>query len=137
MSIYTDIILEYNNLIYNNTNTEGELDGVATDEMSHKIDIYRQKRNARKSITIIQGLSPPVTEKSGEDNGKEDIEDIGDMNIELKKFLKKAKKKLSCNGHISNDEKFGNVVVLQGDHRETVVPLIKKYFTNCKITLHG
>ncbi len=66
---------------------------------SSKIHIKIQQRNGRKSITLITGLP---------------------SDLDLKKILKNFKKSLNCNGCISEDEEFGKIIQLQGDHRASV-----------------
>ncbi len=64
-----------------------------------KIHIRIQQRNGKKSITSITGLP---------------------TDLDLKKILKYFKKTLNCNGTISDDEEFGKIIQLQGDHRASV-----------------
>lgn len=110
------------NLISTNNNTIsgiGDQNGGSNFKKNKKIDIFIQKRNARKCITSVQNLDSD--------------------NINLKKFVKSLRKKFSCNGHISKDEKLGDVVVFQGDHREQIKSiLVSKYdYQEEDIILHG
>ena len=59
-----------------------------------KIDIRIQKRNSRKSITIIEGL----------------IDYLNKNEIESKKILKEFKKKYNCNGTIKK-----NIIQVSGN----------------------
>jgi len=68
----------------------------------HSVHLRIQQRNTRKYITLIEGLI--ITE-------------------DYKIFLKKIKKKFSCNGSLLKID--DNVIIqLQGDHRQTLT----KYF---------
>ncbi len=81
------------------------------------IDIRIQKRNNKKCHTFIEGL--------GE--------------IDFKPLLKQMKKKFQTNGAILEDEEFGKIVQIQGDHREGVKQLIlsEKLFMEEQIRVHG
>lgn len=84
-----------------------------------KVHIRITKRNARKSICTIEGLTMELNE--------------------LKDLLKTMKKKFACNGSIEKDEKLGNVLQLQGDIREQAKELlVKNYdFQEENIITHG
>ena len=84
----------------------------------NKIHINITKRNARKYITTIEGLEEKYFEKG------------------IKYFLKKVKKKFSCNGSI--DKKTNNIQ-MQGDQRENIKSyLIERYnFDDYDIVVHG
>ena len=73
-----------------------------------KIHIRITKRNARKCICTIEGLSMELPE--------------------LKQLLKTMKKKFACNGSIEKDDKLGNVLQLQGDIREQAKELLIKNY---------
>ena len=47
-----------------------------------------------------------------------------DDEIEFKKLVRHFKKSCSCNGTLINDETFGQVIQLQGDHRKAVAKLL-------------
>ena len=90
-----------------------------------KIHLRLFKRNARKTITLIEGL----------DQYSE---------IDLNKFLKYAKTKLSCNGNIkkdSGDEDTTSKILiqLQGDHRNEVSLILQHRYhvENRHIVIHG
>tara|TARA_B110000908_G_scaffold2569_1_gene3519 strand:+ start:529 stop:822 length:294 start_codon:yes stop_codon:yes gene_type:complete len=88
------------------------------DVSSTPIHIRIQSRNGRKSISSISGL---------------------DKDLDLKKLCKYLKKNFKCNGSVSEDNTYGKVVILQGDHREN----IKLFLVNnnicpeAKIIIHG
>ena len=65
----------------------------------NKIHIRIQQRTGKKSICLIQGLSPE---------------------LDLKKILKTWKKTMKCNGTILDDEILGKIIQLQGDQRKPV-----------------
>jgi len=69
------------------------------DDEENCVTIRVQKRNGKKCITIITGFA---------------------KDLDLDKILKHLKKTFSCNGSISNDEKFGEVLKLTGDKKENV-----------------
>jgi len=60
------------------------------------VHISLQRRNNRKCITILQGLS-------------DDLDDL--------KINKELRKLLNCNSCIKTDEQFGKILQFQGDHR--------------------
>ena len=62
-----------------------------------------QQRNGRKCITTIQGL---------EDD------------LDLKRICKAMKKSFNCNGNVAEDDEMGEVIQLQGDHRQGVVQFL-------------
>lgn len=69
------------------------------DEEKKYVTIRVQQRNGKKCLTIITGIAE---------------------DLDVYKILKYLKKKYSCNGSISNDEKFGEVIALSGDQKENV-----------------
>ena len=85
----------------------------------NKIHIRLQQRNAKKSITTIQGL------------------DHKKVNVIVE--LKKMKKIFSCNGNIVEDDEYEKVIQLQGDHRiATKTYLMEKLGYNVdNIKIHG
>ena len=64
-----------------------------------KIHVRVQQRNGKKCQTIITGIAE---------------------DLDTDKILKYLKKKYSCNGYITDDEKFGEVITLSGDQKENV-----------------
>ena len=63
------------------------------------VHIRIQQRNAKKTITIIEGL---------------------DTSIDLKKLVKYIKKKFNCNGSIIKTVDDIDIIQLQGDQRENI-----------------
>jgi len=81
------------------------------------IHLRVQQRNGRKSITTVAGLSPE---------------------LDLKKIVKAVKKSYNCNGCIVDDEKAGQVLQFQGDHRDNIKSfLIDNGFPEKDIKKHG
>ena len=62
-----------------------------------------RQRSGRKSVTILHGLP---------------------KDLDPKKVLKVFKKEFACNGNIDDDEEFGEVIQLQGDHRAKIQALL-------------
>lgn len=89
------------------------------DQFNSKIHLHIEKRNARKSITTIDGL----------DNYK----------LSHKKILKDLKKILSCNGNIKSKEGGGKIIRVQGDHRDEISKFFQKILHLKKedIIIHG
>lgn len=67
------------------------------------VHIRVQQRNARKTLTTVQGLDPK---------------------LDFKKVLKAFKKGFSCNGTIIDDEDKGKILQLQGDQRTVVAQFL-------------
>ena len=65
----------------------------------NKVHLRIQARNRRKCVLTVQGL---------------------DDDLDLKKICKYLRKNLQCNGAIVKDKTFGEVIQLQGDHRQAV-----------------
>ena len=63
------------------------------------VDIRVQQRSGRKTLTTIQGLP---------------------KQLDPKRVLKVFKKEFACNGTIVDDEEMGEIIQLQGDHRQKV-----------------
>lgn len=76
-------------------------------EFEDKIHIRSQKRNGRKSITIIEGLTKILDQKE----------------IQPKILLKKWKKTLSCNGSIKPDPEDQKFLVFQLSGNQKVLIL--------------
>ena len=64
------------------------------------VDIRVQQRRGKKTITTVQGLP---------------------SQLDQKKILKAFKKIFACNGNIVDDEEMGEVIQLQGDHRDKIM----------------
>ena len=62
-----------------------------------------------------------------------------DDDLDLKKISKFLKKKLNCNGAVVNDKEFGDVIQLQGDHRDDVKDFLitMKVCQDTQIIMHG
>ena len=69
------------------------------------VHIRIQQRNAKKSITTIEGL---------------------ESSIDLKKLLKYIKKIFNCNGCIYITEEENKIIQLQGDHRDNIKKFLIK-----------
>mmetsp|Transcript_14688 Transcript_14688/g.26300 ORF Transcript_14688/g.26300 Transcript_14688/m.26300 type:complete len:119 (+) Transcript_14688:108-464(+) len=65
-----------------------------------KVHIRLQQRNRRKCILTVTGLAE---------------------DLDLKRICKALKKNFKCNGAVVKDEEYGEVIQLQGDHRQGVV----------------
>ncbi|XP_020182321.1 protein translation factor SUI1 homolog 1-like [Aegilops tauschii subsp. strangulata] len=77
-----------------------------------------QQRNGKKTLTTVQGLS---------------------ASYNYAKVLRDLKRELCCNGTVVEDKELGNVIQLQGDHRERVAGFLAKAGlakTEC-IKVHG
>ena len=85
----------------------------------NKIHLRIQKRNARKCVCTIEGLT------FDEDK--------------LKEIMKNMKKSFACNGTIIDHDEFGKIIQLQGDIREKAkTMLVEKYnISGENIILHG
>lgn len=63
------------------------------------LDIRIRQRNGRKTWTTIEGL---------------------DKDFDQKVILRQLRKDLACNGTVIDDKELGEVIQLQGDHRQQV-----------------
>ena len=87
---------------YNNFDRVDAFDEVNAAEglgSGNKVHIRVQQRNRRKCILTVQGL---------------------DDDLDLKKICKALRKNLQCNGNVTKDKEYGDILQLQGDHREAV-----------------
>uniref|UniRef100_A0A6B2LT26 SUI1 domain-containing protein n=1 Tax=Arcella intermedia TaxID=1963864 RepID=A0A6B2LT26_9EUKA len=66
---------------------------------THNIHIRVVQRTNRKRITFVEGLP---------------------QKLNFHRTLRDLRKKLNCNGSIIEDPDLGNVIQLQGDHRQEV-----------------
>tara|TARA_B100001248_G_C27062412_1_gene310168 strand:+ start:185 stop:520 length:336 start_codon:yes stop_codon:yes gene_type:complete len=107
---------DFNDLNLNTADPLAQMDNLIN---ATKIHIRITKRNARKCICTIEGLEFELSE--------------------LKQMLKAMKKKFACNGSIEKDEKFGNILQLQGDIREQAKDLLVKDYNILEenIITHG
>ena len=82
-----------------------------------EIHIRIQKRNGKKSITTVQGLSQK----------------------EATATHKKLVKKLCCGGSVKEDEKYGTILQLNGDQREEIKTFLitTAKMPESRITIHG
>lgn len=82
------------------------------------VHIRIQARNRKKNILTIQGL---------------------DDDLDLKKICRHLRKNLQCNGAIVANEEHGNIIQLQGDHRNSVKAfLIESEICNTdQVIVHG
>lgn len=61
------------------------------------------QRNRKKCILTVNGLAE---------------------DLDLKRICKALKKILKCNGAVVRDEEYGDIIQLQGDHRQDVVDFL-------------
>lgn len=82
------------------------------------VHIRIQQRNAKKTITTIEGL---------------------DSSIDIKKLMKYIKKKFNCNGSIIKTEVDIDIIQLQGDQRDNMKNFLIKENIVSKdfIKVHG
>ncbi len=92
--------------------------GESVDQKANFIHIRVQQRNNRKRLTTVQGLPEPYKPLV---------------------VLKRLRKLLSCNGCIVQDDKWGDVIQLQGDQRHAVAAILKAkgMGTSENIHIHG
>ncbi|KAJ3615647.1 hypothetical protein Zmor_012403 [Zophobas morio] len=76
------------------------------------------QRQGRKKTTLIQGVP---------------------SEFDIKKITKSLKKELACNGSVSEHKEYGEVISLQGDHRQDIYQFLIKYNLARKenIKIHG
>ena len=77
-----------------------------SEEICEKIHLRVQQRNGRKCITTVEGLDS--------------------LDIDLKKILKRFKKRFSCNGAIQESEKKKKILQLSGDQRKGISDFLSK-----------
>ena len=84
----------------------------------NKVHIRVQQRNRRKCVLTVQGL---------------------DDDLDLKKICKALRKNLQCNGAIVKDKEFGDVIQLQGDHRQKVAAFLvdQEILRKEQLIIHG
>ena len=82
------------------------------------VHVRIQARNRRKCILTVQGL---------------------DDDLDLKKICKFLRKHLKCNGAVVTDKTHGDIIQLQGDHRETVKKFLvdNEICTSEQVIIHG
>lgn len=88
------------------------------DEPKQDIHVRAQQRNGKKMWTTVQGLSDIFC---------------------LPRILKAMKKEFSCNGHIIQNEEFGEILQFQGDHRAEIrlFLLSEEICTKDELHIHG
>jgi|TARA_B100001996_G_scaffold15173_1_gene12612 translation initiation factor 1 len=88
------------------------------EKKSNIVHIRIQQRNAKKTITTIEGL---------------------DTSIDIKRLLKYIKKKFNCNGSIIITEDDINIIQLQGDQRNNMKNFLiqENIVSNEFIKVHG
>eukprot|EP01006_Ploeotia_vitrea_P065025 TRINITY_DN89759_c0_g1_i1.p1 TRINITY_DN89759_c0_g1~~TRINITY_DN89759_c0_g1_i1.p1 ORF type:complete len:105 (+),score=0.25 TRINITY_DN89759_c0_g1_i1:3-317(+) len=82
----------------------------AKENDSSKVHLRIQQRNGRKCITIIQGLA---------------------SDLDAPRIAKYLKKTFKCNGSITNDTEYGEIIQLSGDQRANV----REFFIEQEICL--
>lgn len=99
-------------------NTQASTIAKPVSKIDTKIHLKVKKRNGRKSVTTITGLS---------------------KKFNFKKILKAFKKEFCCNGSIDEDKDGNQVIILLGDHREAVQRFFieEKIAKNDDIVIHG
>ena len=85
------------------------------------LDVRVQQRNGRKSWTTVQGLNSHLDR------------------VKIEKLLKHFKKTFNCNGTIVSHNEYGEVIQLQGDHRDKVEEFLlkEKIIDKDLIKVHG
>ena len=83
-----------------------------------KVHIRIQKRNKRKSVVTVSGLAE---------------------DLDLKRICRALKKTFQCNGAVVSDKEHGNVIQLQGDHRQGLVDFLvnEEIIEKDLIIMHG
>jgi len=94
---------------------DNEVVGSGKDDYIH---IRIQQRSGRKTLTTVQGI-PEV--------------------FDLKKIVKQCKKEFACNGTVVEHAEYGEVIQLQGDQRNNISSLLKKFnlAKEDQIKVHG
>ncbi|KAG9391695.1 protein translation factor SUI1 [Carpediemonas membranifera] len=85
---------------------------------SRIVHVRITQRNARKSVTTIEGLNPKIS---------------------ANKVLRHFKKTFSCNGTIITHDELGEIIQLQGDQRENVSKFLleEKLVKKTNLKVHG
>jgi translation initiation factor 1 len=97
------------------------LDISELDKKTNKIHV-RIQQTGRRKLTIIQGL---------------------DDDLDHKRIMKAMKKVFNCNGSVTVDEEYGEVIQLQGDQRETAINwlIVQEILTETdkkdRVVIHG
>ncbi len=82
------------------------------------VHIRIQARNRRKCVLTVQGL---------------------DDDLDLKKICKYLRRNLKCNGAVVSDKEHGDIIQLQGDHRDVVKEFLvaQQICTPEQVIIHG
>eukprot|EP00924_Labyrinthula_sp_SR-Ha-C_P004763 snap_masked-scaffold_1-processed-gene-11.17-mRNA-1 protein AED:0.03 eAED:0.03 QI:0/-1/0/1/-1/1/1/0/107 len=96
----------------------GNTDAFKSGSMGAKVHIRLQQRNRRKCILTITGLAD---------------------DLDLKRICKALKKNLKCNGAVVKDQEYGDIIQLQGDHRQQVVDFLvsQEIIEKEQVVVHG
>jgi len=70
------------------------------------IHVRIQQRSGRKTLTTVQGIP---------------------HQYDLKKIVRACKKEFACNGTVVEHPEYGEVIQLQGDQRNNIGTLLKKF----------
>lgn len=85
---------------------------------ANKVHLRLHQRNRRKCVLTVNGLAE---------------------DLDLKKICKYLKKALKCNGAVVKDDEYGDIIQLQGDHRQKVFDfLVSQQIVNKDlVVVHG
>jgi translation initiation factor 1 len=91
---------------------------LTTGTQGQKVHLRIQSRTTRKSIMTITGL---------------------ENDLDLKRIVKYLKKNLRCNGAVVQSKDYGDIIQLQGDHRESVKQFLidMEICNDSQIIVHG
>jgi translation initiation factor 1 len=84
----------------------------------NKVHIRIQQRNKKKCILTVQGLN---------------------QDLDVKRICKALRQILCCNGAVKKDTEYGDIIQLQGDHRQAVKDFFVKHkiLDSSQCILHG
>ncbi len=84
----------------------------------NNVHIRIQMRKGKKAIVSVQNLAD---------------------DLDLKKITKHFKKEFNCNAHIKEDAEYGEIILVQGDHREQIRNFLinEEIIDKSKIVMHG
>ncbi len=88
------------------------------DSKENNVHIRIQMRKGKKAIVSVQNLAD---------------------DLDLNKIKKYFKKEFNCNAHIKKDAEYGEIILVQGDHREQIRNFLitEKIIDKNKIVMHG
>ena len=83
-----------------------------------KVHIRIQQRNRRKCVCSITGLAE---------------------DLDLKRICRALKKNFKCNGAVVKDDEWGEVIQIQGDHRQGVLKFLvgEEIVSKDMVVMHG